>query len=190
MANYEATRYDFDGQYLQDVEGVNTGIIVPWSTASVPAGFLECDGSAVSRTTYANLFAVVGTNYGVGDGSTTFNVPDLNDKIPVHKSPTRAQFSTGGANTAPVTGNITGLSIDPTAITNPTMASHVHPFNPGLIAPGNQASYGGGPSVPLPSSWGSAGGNDAHNHSGSASFTGDAVSTLQPYLTTKYIIKT
>ncbi|MCW8965596.1 MAG: phage tail protein [Candidatus Pacearchaeota archaeon] len=43
--------------------------------ASVPSGYLECDGSAVSRTTYADLFAVIGTTYGVGDGSTTFNLP-------------------------------------------------------------------------------------------------------------------
>ena len=77
MANYEATRYNFDGANLSDVEGVNTGIVIPWSSASVPSGFLECDGSAVSRTTYSALFAVVGTTWGSGDGSTTFNLPDL-----------------------------------------------------------------------------------------------------------------
>jgi microcystin-dependent protein len=72
MANYEATRYDFDGANLTDIQGVNTGIIIPWTTASVPSGFLECTGVAVSRSTYSDLFAVVGTTYGVGDGSTTF----------------------------------------------------------------------------------------------------------------------
>ena len=44
---------------------------------SVPTGYLECNGAAISRATYADLFAVIGTNYGVGDGSTTFNLPDL-----------------------------------------------------------------------------------------------------------------
>jgi microcystin-dependent protein len=52
-------------------------------TATAPSGFLECDGSAVSRSTYAALFAVIGTTYGAGDGSTTFNVPDLTDKVAV-----------------------------------------------------------------------------------------------------------
>ena len=48
MANYEATRYDFDGASLTDIQGLNTGLIIPWTTASVPTGFLECDGSNVS----------------------------------------------------------------------------------------------------------------------------------------------
>lgn len=64
-----------DGWSLTDMFPV--GGIIPVASASAPAGFLECDGSAVSRTTYASLFAVVGTTYGAGDGSTTFNVPDL-----------------------------------------------------------------------------------------------------------------
>ena len=80
MANYEATKYDFDGSNLTDIQGVNTGLIIPWSSTSIPSGFLECDGSAVSRSTYSALFAVIGTTYGSGDGSTTFDLPDLEDK--------------------------------------------------------------------------------------------------------------
>ena len=53
------------------------GEIAAWPTGAAPAGYLLCDGSAVSRTTYAALFAVVGTTYGVGDGSTTFNLPNM-----------------------------------------------------------------------------------------------------------------
>lgn len=56
--------------------GVPTGVIFPWTTAVAPAGYLLCSATAVSRTTYAALFAVIGTTYGVGDGSTTFNLPD------------------------------------------------------------------------------------------------------------------
>ena len=48
-----------------------------FATSSAPAGFLKCSGQAVSRTTYAALFTAIGTLYGVGDGSTTFNLPDL-----------------------------------------------------------------------------------------------------------------
>ena len=54
-----------------------TGVVMPFATTVPPAGFLKCDGSAVSRTTYADLFSKVGTFWGEGDGSTTFNLPDL-----------------------------------------------------------------------------------------------------------------
>ncbi|MDT8900411.1 phage tail protein [Anaeroselena agilis] len=58
--------------------GVPIGGIIPWTTsASIPTGYLECNGQALSRTVYSELFAVIGTNYGAGDGSTTFNLPDL-----------------------------------------------------------------------------------------------------------------
>jgi microcystin-dependent protein len=53
------------------------GIIAFFSATTAPDGWLECNGAAVSRTTYAALFAALGTTYGVGDGSTTFNLPDL-----------------------------------------------------------------------------------------------------------------
>ena len=51
--------------------------------ASAPSGFLECNGQAISRTTYSALFAIVGTTYGSGNGSTTFNVPDLKNDVPL-----------------------------------------------------------------------------------------------------------
>ena len=54
-----------------------------WYTASAPTLWKICDGSAISRATYSALFAVIGTTYGVGDGSTTFNLPDLRGRVPV-----------------------------------------------------------------------------------------------------------
>ena len=58
------------------------GMIFPFAgNSTIPTGFLPCDGSAVSRTTYAKLFAVIGTTYGAGNGSTTFNLPNLTDKF-------------------------------------------------------------------------------------------------------------
>ena len=54
-----------------------TGAIMPFSFSLAPDGWLECNGSAISRTTYANLFSKIGTTYGVGDGVNTFNIPDL-----------------------------------------------------------------------------------------------------------------
>ena len=59
-----------------------TGRIIIWTTNTPPTGYLECNGAAISRTTYATLFAVISDDYGVGDGSTTFNLPDLRGKFP------------------------------------------------------------------------------------------------------------
>ena len=53
------------------------GLILPFGNTTAPTGYLACDGTAVSRTTYATLFAAIGTTWGTGDGSTTFNIPDF-----------------------------------------------------------------------------------------------------------------
>lgn len=187
MANYEATRYNFDGANLSDIEGVNTGIVIPWSSASVPSGFLECNGAAVSRTTYSALFAVVGTTWGVGDGSTTFNLPDLQDSCCQHESPTKTFATTGGANTVAVTGNITG-NTGSTTIDVPTLAAHTHPD---AGRPVGGTTFSGGPAAPTAfTTSGSTGGGGGHAHPFSGTFVGDNKSTLQPYLTVMYIIKT
>ena len=60
---------------------IPAGSVIAWSGASVPSGWLKCDGTAVSRTTYAALFGITGTAFGAGDGSTTFNLPDLKDRV-------------------------------------------------------------------------------------------------------------
>ncbi len=64
-----------------------SGVMVAYGGSIAPSGWLVCDGSAVSRTTYAGLFTAIGTAYGAGDGSTTFNVPDLRDRVPIGVSP-------------------------------------------------------------------------------------------------------
>lgn len=56
---------------------IQTGMILPFGGPTAPDGFLICNGGAISRTTYADLFAVIGTNYGAGDGTTTFNLPNI-----------------------------------------------------------------------------------------------------------------
>lgn len=85
------------------------GVITQYGGGSAPSGWLVCDGSAVSRTnaTYARLFAAIGTTYGVGDGSTTFNVPNLKGRVPVGYDATQTEFDalaeTGGAKTHTLT---------------------------------------------------------------------------------------
>ncbi|MEK9769600.1 MAG: tail fiber protein [Betaproteobacteria bacterium] len=58
-----------------------SGSILAYTLSTAPTGFLLCNGAAVSRTTYSALFAVIGTDYGTGDGSSTFNVPDLRGRV-------------------------------------------------------------------------------------------------------------
>lgn len=80
-----------------------------------PEGFLFADGSAVSRTTYADLFAVIGTTYGAGDGSTTFNLPDKRSRVSVMMNSSDSNFNTlgkkvGSASTTLVAANLPAQS--------------------------------------------------------------------------------
>lgn len=79
------------------------GSVKMYAGSSAPDKWLICDGSAVSRTTYAKLFDVIGTTYGAGDGSTTFNLPDFSGRVPIGVSGTHALASTGGAETVTLT---------------------------------------------------------------------------------------
>jgi microcystin-dependent protein len=68
---------------LTSAVAVLTGEVRMYGSSVAPTGWLNCDGSAISRTTYASLFAVLGTQYGVGDGLTTFNLPDIRSRAPI-----------------------------------------------------------------------------------------------------------
>lgn len=83
---------------------VPTGTITSFGGSSAPTGWLLCDGSAVSRTVYAALFAIIGTAYGVGDGSTTFGLPDLRGRVAVGfaASGGHSDVSTLGQNEGPI----------------------------------------------------------------------------------------
>lgn len=81
------------------------GEITAFAGSTAPNGWLMCDGSAVSRTTYSKLFAVIGTTYGTGDGSTTFNLPDMRNRFPVGAGSTYSLNSKGGENSHTLTIN-------------------------------------------------------------------------------------
>jgi microcystin-dependent protein len=187
MANYEATRYDWDGAYLTGVQGVNTGLIIPWGSTVVPSGFLECNGQAVSQATYSALYAIIGVTYG-NPGGGNFNVPDLTDRTALSKSNTKSITTSGGANTVANSGSVCG-SLANYTLTTAELPSHTHNYNPANgsdLARFMATSRGdvGGNS-------GSTGGGGAHGHTlASATFTGSSNSVLQPYLTLMYIIKT
>lgn len=85
------------------------GTYIQFAGSSAPGGYLACDGMAVSRTTYADLFAVVSTTYGVGNGSTTFNLPDARGLVMVgagnHGTMTRANGTAFGGGSVGATRN-------------------------------------------------------------------------------------
>ena len=86
---------------------VPTGTIIPFAGSNIPTGYLLCNGSAISRTSYASLFDVLGTLYGEGDGSTTFNLPDLRDRF-LEGAGTNTLGTYLEAGLPNITGEITG----------------------------------------------------------------------------------
>lgn len=90
------------------------GTIIESACSVAPSGFLDCDGSAVSRSTYANLFTAIGTVYGAGDGSTTFNIPDR-----------RANVGRGAGTSVGYTQNVTILQ---GAKTDDALEAHNHQY--------------------------------------------------------------
>jgi microcystin-dependent protein len=123
---------------------VPVGAVNMWVTGTAPSGWLLCQGQAVSRTTYSGLFSVLGTTYGAGDSSTTFNLPDLRGRVPMGAGTgagggvTSTGFPTGGAAlTARTLGGFTGDERTPkhthsnalTGTTSFASASHTHIVN-------------------------------------------------------------
>ena len=170
---------------------MNTGIVVPWGSASIPSGFLLCDGTSYSTTTYAALFAVIAYTYG-GSGA-SFLVPDLRDRtiVGVSSSNSKALAQGIGANTVTPTGNVGGNAASTTLATT-QIPSHNH----NILAACN-CSYSllrvRGAFMcnnNNNSAVGNAGGGQGHTHTLSATFTGSANSVLQPGLVLNYIIKT
>lgn len=104
------------------------GTMLDFGGTAAPTGYLVCDGSAVSRTTYATLFAAVGTNWGVGDGSTTFNLPDMRRRASIGSGGTAVS---GPANTVGSTGGEEKHSLTATEL-----AAHNH----GVSDPGHSHS--------------------------------------------------
>lgn len=72
---------DLDERYAAPSETMVTGMVVAFAASNVPTGYLLCNGAAISRKTYANLFDVIGIIYGGGDGSSTFNLPNLTERF-------------------------------------------------------------------------------------------------------------
>jgi hypothetical protein len=125
---------------------IKPGEVRMWAgdIATIPSGWLHCDGSAVSRNVYADLFAVISTDYGSGDGSTTFNVPDMDDQFPIAakqddsgiaKSNLEGSLnkSGGSATQPPQTGGVPPTGSQGSS-PNQTVGGHSHEFVPPYVA--------------------------------------------------------
>lgn len=115
------------------------GVVLPYAGSSAPTGYLLCNGASVSRTTYSALFGIVSTTYGSVDGS-TFNVPNLQDRVPVGKNATGTFATlggTGGAETVALTiaelasHAHTTPALSGTFTSNPATVAHTHTTNIG-----------------------------------------------------------
>jgi len=180
------------GYVTAEIRSVLTpsGSISMFGGATAPVGYLLCDGTAVSRTLYADLFTAIGTTYGVGDGSTTFNVPDLRGRAPIGAG--------AGAGLTPRALGASGGDEEVT-LTSAEMPSHTHTHNAnggtgsladpatGLAYSNSQNTASAGLDVtvgelnlyttPIALTLNTTGGGGAHEN-------------MQPWLSVNFIIKT
>ena len=139
------------------------GTVQHFATETAPDGWLKADGVAVSRTEYADLFAAIGTTFGEGDGSTTFNVPDLQDKFVLGLGSTYATIAA------------TGGEVEHT-LTTSEMPSHSHTYSTlseAMPQSGSATLCWHGSAT---ASTASTGGDGAHNN-------------MPPYVVLNYCIK-
>lgn len=184
IASYLAGLLDSSGQVkstaLGNVAGNPAGVVVPYAGSSAPTGWLLCGGQAVSRATYATLFTAISTTYGAGDGSTTFNLPDLRGRAPHgvdNMGGTAANRVTVGA--SGITGTTLGSAggTETHTLTTAQVAAHTHSYGTIKVtgngyAASNPCEAGFGTATS-----GSTGGGGAHQN-------------MPPTIMLNYIIKT
>lgn len=157
---------------INGVPGGNTplGAMLDWPLNEAPAGWIICDGSEVSRSTYSDLFAVIGTAFGGGDGATTFNLPDFRGRVPIGRDISDDDFN--------AIGNTGGEKRHELSIAE--MPAHTHKYHDKYQGEGGN---GHGDEAPISTNYkdderesDSTGGGVAHNN-------------LQPYLVVNKIMK-
>lgn len=157
-------------QIMSQIPSERAGRIALYAGSNLHTGWFRCDGSAVSRTTYSTLFAVIGTIYGSGDGSTTFNLPDFRGRVPVGEGSgagltTRALGSKAGEENHILTVSELAPHSHPEVAVGGSWVNTINPYY------GGSNSAGG-----LGTNTGTTGSGSGHN-------------TMQPFLTVQYFIK-
>jgi microcystin-dependent protein len=186
---------------------VPTGSLIMWPSVTIPTDWKLCNGDAISRTTFATLYALVGTTFGAGDGSTTFNLPDYRNRTP-YGADTVAVGATGGSANATlvshshggVTGNTSNDHIH-TATSVVTDAGHAHggiltTLGSGLYTNPNPtgAAFGAGSTdsaftgITVATTIG--GQSVTHTHTITTEGSSATNANLPPYLGINFIIKT
>lgn len=158
---------------LNAVGGVPTGTITMYGGTSIPSGWIACDGSAISRSTYSGLFSAISTSYGIGDGSTTFNLPDLRGRAPIG-------VGTGTGLTARNIGSTTGNETQTLTIANLPVHDHSIPMIWGTGWTGGNMGNAYSPT----------GNNPTTNGNTGDTGSGTAHNNMQPSLAVNFIIKT
>lgn len=161
-----------DDLALIPVDILPTGAVIPFAGSTTPSGYLLCNGATVSRTTYSKLYSAIGTTYGAGDGSTTFNLPNLTDKF-IQGSNTAGTVKSAGLPN--ITGEFNGQGFNEIDYSSNYTVSGAFSLTSGT----NWVGRGGG--------YASRG--LVFNASGSNSIYGAATTVQPPALTMRYIIK-
>lgn len=164
----DATVFNLSGK-ADKKQAFDFGDIKTTARATAPIGWLACDGSAVSRTVYADLFAAIGTQYGAGDGTTTFNIPNLKGRVPVGLDTAQTEFNAIGKSGGEKTHTLT----------IPEIPNHSHSYS--FYAASSTRGLS-----PYDGSWNNVLGNYTSGSTGG----GGAHNNLQPYLTVNKIIYT
>ena len=179
------------------------GMVSQFAGATAPTGWLLCDGAAVSRTTFANLFTAIGTSYGAGNGSTTFNLPNLKGRVPVGRDAADTSFDalgeTGGAKTHTLTESEMPSHTHLQNSHNHTQNPHNHNFSyQGTEYASWTAATGFGSNINFIVGNGTVAATSIANRTATNQETtatnqntggGAAHNNLQPYIVMNYIIK-
>jgi microcystin-dependent protein len=189
---YDGTQFQMQAE---SPASIGVGSIVAWATSNIPAGWLECTGAAISRSTYSSLYAAIGTTYGVGDGSTTFNLPDYRgyflrgqDGGAASDPNAATRTDRGDGTTGDNVGTKQGsdyLSHTHTGTTS-SDGAHTHSYT----APDSAAGGDGGASVIDASTSATTSSNGAHTHTftTAASPTSGGSETRPKNINVKWII--
>lgn len=182
LVDHSVTTQQLDTSTVITLLQVPTGVMLEYAGTTVPnSNYLLCDGAAVSRTTYANLFAVIGTTYGAGNGTTTFNVPDSRGRVTAGAD----NFGTGAAGRLTVDGTFlpsiavggVGGEQDHTLATG-EIPAHTHPIS--NVVAQSAGTFAGG---------GFTGATIQNINTGNNSPAGGAHNNMQPTLLATKIIR-